>query len=1247
MRKIFTLSLLLAATAASARQISPDEALSAANAFLNKGTLTPVEATGAITRSDAQPYYAFNATDGNGFVIISGDDRYSKVLGYSDRGSFDFKNMPPQLKAMLDQFAENSAKHSNWNGTHSSWNNSFSATRADEGVLLKTANWGQDAPYNADCPNMGESNAPTGCVATAMAIVMKYHNWPETYNWDAMPMEIEYDGEIPPAANPELARLMKDVGEAVYMEYGPTESGAQMFRVGPALRYIFDYNPECQYIEKKRFQKDFWKNLIFENLDKGYPVIYGGFGSGGHAFVFDGYNSTGYHVNWGWDGWCNGYFDIDALNPAGADFNEEQSMILNVVPNKNHDNHSLCYTDYGYEWNKSGHEECMNISVENVKTGEPFNLFHSFGITAKAGFDGVIGMALVDKEYKIKEVLQTTPFSTYSPGDNMYVDMNRGFEFVDLVVKGDIASTDRLQLVSKNHTDSDYKIIHGTYEVPSSISVINNSPRVSKVSFDIAEGISFTYNFIDPNPITLPSGKTEITLLNGSNLSIYWDMDDKESDNTVAVYIMPEDNTIVNVGKQGAVGVEYSDNTLIKARILSPNDKTITLSTPGSLKEKVSLDEAPGVRSLTLTGQMDATDFWYIRDYFRSLESLDLKAVKIMECTATDNGSYIDKHAADELPGAALWAANSITHLVLPESLTVIGETALAGVFAKTLSIPKGVKKILKSNFLEIGAIESLNPEPPSMYPESFIEADGPSKTILFVPKGSAEKYKSAPVWQDFKSIIEGNMPANIFATVIKDGVKYECSIDEVTVVGYEGEPVDLVIPDVVNIDNSDYRVTNIKANAFEQCNSLESVAIGDYVSEIGNYSFAGCSNLKSVSLGKGLKKTGDYSFASNPKLEECNLPASLEIMGEGSWRGTNLKKVVIPASAAPANDRPVFTSISGLENFSVEDGNKWYKCIDGSLYRISEGGLILESVPCKKTGTLVIADNCTSLMSGAISLTGLESVVFNSKCEVIPSYAVEADTELTHITLPANAFIHSEAFNCLYNLKSVTFTGNLKMHDGIFFLCTGLNNIIIDSDKDIVDLNGIFATPVDEINIFTSSFDKNFEYSGKYNLFVAGASTDAFKNDEASEVQEMWAYGIDRNEKVITITPKVDGLAIERVLINGKEAENIYSSRADAVPAFVCAVDDLNNLNVTIEYTLFGSQRMCSEYKSDFNNQMPHSESGVDSILNESSVITEVYTIDGIRMLKNASKEEINRLPNGIYIFREGNRTRKVVVNN
>ncbi|MDE5874359.1 MAG: C10 family peptidase, partial [Muribaculaceae bacterium] len=247
--------------AANARQISPQEAASVASEFLSAKSMTtraadePLRVTDSNDLKSEQPYYVFNNSGSNGFVIVSGDDRFAKILGYSDHGSFDFKNMPPQLKALLDQFAENSAKSSTWKGTHPSWNASSFQTRADEEVLLQTANWGQNAPYNADCPNMGEQNAPTGCVATAMAIVMKYHKWPETYNWDAMPMEINTENPTP---NPELARLMKDAGEAVFMAYGPTESGANMNWVGHRMQQVFHYSPECQFITKQNFTADKW-----------------------------------------------------------------------------------------------------------------------------------------------------------------------------------------------------------------------------------------------------------------------------------------------------------------------------------------------------------------------------------------------------------------------------------------------------------------------------------------------------------------------------------------------------------------------------------------------------------------------------------------------------------------------------------------------------------------------------------------------------------------------------------------------------------------------------------------------------------------------------------------------------------------------------------------------------------------------------------------------------------------------------
>ena len=371
-----------------------------------------------MTRSAAQPYYVFNSTDGNGFVIISGDDRYSKVLGYSDRGSFDFKNMPPQLKAMLDQFAEKSANTDNWNGTHPSWNTTFT-TRADEGVLLKTENWGQDAPYNGKLPKQG---ALTGCVATAMAIVMKYHNWPEGYDWDAMPTDIEYGATVP--ENDAVAQLMYDIGKAVNMQYGSVTSTANSYDAVYAFKNEFSYSSACEQFDKLYItDNDRWEDMLKSNLDAGNPVYYGGTDHehlASHVFVIDGYNTVGYHVNWGWNGFFNGYYALDNLSSDAFELDEGMTadpfnysalsaMIMNIIPDKTGKKHSPIYVDYGAGNNPAENMPAgynINISVSEVEKDKPFT-FIVHQIHVPKAYSGEFGIALMSKDDEIKEVLKS------------------------------------------------------------------------------------------------------------------------------------------------------------------------------------------------------------------------------------------------------------------------------------------------------------------------------------------------------------------------------------------------------------------------------------------------------------------------------------------------------------------------------------------------------------------------------------------------------------------------------------------------------------------------------------------------------------------------------------------------------------------------------------------------------------------------------------------------------------------------
>ncbi|MDE6335035.1 MAG: C10 family peptidase, partial [Muribaculaceae bacterium] len=173
MRKLLLPSLLLTVFLAHSRQVSPDEASAVASDFFHtsgiQSTLSdnPMKLKRVVDSSGANPYYVFNATDGNGFVIVSGDDRAPRILGYSTQGEFEGANMPPQLNALLTSYSERLDNLPDM--PHASWSNVLSRSQENE-VLLPTANWGQGYPYNTDCPVIDGKSTLTGCVATAMAI---------------------------------------------------------------------------------------------------------------------------------------------------------------------------------------------------------------------------------------------------------------------------------------------------------------------------------------------------------------------------------------------------------------------------------------------------------------------------------------------------------------------------------------------------------------------------------------------------------------------------------------------------------------------------------------------------------------------------------------------------------------------------------------------------------------------------------------------------------------------------------------------------------------------------------------------------------------------------------------------------------------------------------------------------------------------------------------------------------------------
>lgn len=369
---ILLCSLLLPVSSV-AKQISEKRAKQLASDFFNRKTIKPlkvkkvatsfecrstIKKTKSNTNADNTGYYVFKPETGSGFVIISGDDQMKPIVGYSTTSTFDVSNMPAQLISYLETYESNITKIQQGDAIQG-------RTSGGKAVApLLTTQWDQHDPYNLylNLP-YGEGYFVTGCVATAVAQVMKYFNYPakgngiteavgsfpaldlsqSVYDWNNMKDRYNL-GEYNNAESSAVALLMRDVGYALNTQYGTDESGAYSYYIAPALYKHFNYSKDIQLLKRECYASQEWIDIIRENLLAGQPILYGAAGSSGHEFVCDGIDENDYlHINWGWSGYCDGYFDVNALSPAnlgGNSYYGDHDMVVNIHPGNPDDDNS-------------------------------------------------------------------------------------------------------------------------------------------------------------------------------------------------------------------------------------------------------------------------------------------------------------------------------------------------------------------------------------------------------------------------------------------------------------------------------------------------------------------------------------------------------------------------------------------------------------------------------------------------------------------------------------------------------------------------------------------------------------------------------------------------------------------------------------------------------------------------------------------------------------------------------------------
>lgn len=332
------IAICVSALFANGKQISQNAALSAARKYSRTGQVAPAKNLRSDKTNNA-PYYAFNLEQG--YVIVSGDDEMTELVGYAENGFFDAENVPPQMQLWLDGYAEYVAAVQSGKAKARKILLSDSPSVVVEPLV--TTKWNQDAPFNNFAPEYTDDNnntqrCATGCAATAMAQIMKFHNWPEqgvghysyehqsfgtissnfsehVYDWTNM-IDRYNNGEYSNMQADAVALLMKDCGVSLSMNYGPV-SGASIYSYYPAFKNYFRYSSRT--VNRSGCETAEFTKIITDELQEGRPLIYCGTGEdGGHAFVVDGYDTNYFlHVNWGWGGYSDGYFDMNYMDPTG------------------------------------------------------------------------------------------------------------------------------------------------------------------------------------------------------------------------------------------------------------------------------------------------------------------------------------------------------------------------------------------------------------------------------------------------------------------------------------------------------------------------------------------------------------------------------------------------------------------------------------------------------------------------------------------------------------------------------------------------------------------------------------------------------------------------------------------------------------------------------------------------------------------------------------------------------------------
>lgn len=650
MKKLLLLTLITTALtpALQARQLTPDEALgrlAGSAAAPSRSGNTQLVYTDT-NDSGTKGVYVFSRGEDNGFLVVSADDCAQALLGYSYSGTFDPDNMPANMQSWLNGYTDQIAFMSGLPAPTETDDSETRPYREPLGPLCLTK-WNQDAPFNNLCPLSSGQRTPVGCAATAMAQVLKYHNWPKqgsgsktytsknlnielsfdfgatTFDWDNMLNE--YNSSATEIQKDAVATLSYACGVASDMNYAMSGSAAGVSTALKGMIKYLNYDCGASIQQRKWYDLYGWEDMIYKTLSENGPVMYYGASSSqsAHEFVCDGYDKDGYfHINWGWGGLSDGFFLLSALDPysqgiggSTGGFNLWQNAVVDICPAKADSHYAqIVTTNQNINGAGNGSELTIEGRFNNESIADLNNVM--FGVKIDDKFFSGQKVTLLQEGYGVSKYivnLAGLPEGTYRAYPAYKTDVEDW-----QVMRGDVSNVNYLDI---------------TVTPNGNIIVNNNSSAAVKLELN---------NFKAQTPFTPgDSFRLTATLINKGGQEFYDDIVVILSGSIAPVEIartkvdvLPGSSQDITIESILPENIKVGTYSLMIARIV--DGKTSAIGTP----IRVTVSEVSGLEDVTAESEVTAIEIYTITGT-RVPAPAEIDSVESLATADIPSGIYI------------------------------------------------------------------------------------------------------------------------------------------------------------------------------------------------------------------------------------------------------------------------------------------------------------------------------------------------------------------------------------------------------------------------------------------------------------------------------------------------------------------------------------------------------------------------------------------------------------------------------